>query len=1013
MTLESHGADGERRHATVVISDLSGYTALNERLDPEEVEEIMTRVKMAARKAIEQQGGIINQFIGDEVIGLFGIPIARRDDTKRAVRAALDLHRAVDALSKEFAPRLGRNIQMHSGINTGLVLARESDSREGRYLLTGDTINTAARLLTLAADGEIIAGQDTWREIADGFEAQERPATEVKGKEKPVIPWLIVKERGTEQKTPRTLCGRQAECDRFESLASDCMNRGRGTAVIVRGEAGIGKTRLGSELVRRATALGFVHHRALVLDFRAERGGDAIRTLARGLAATAPPPQTAPEQRIFLADLLDHELPADLRPLAAVMTEEVRSRGTREALGKLARDAAMRAPLLLLVEDIHWADDWVVDHLAELAAATHGAPLLLLMTTRPEGDQVARLAAMHATEFIDLEPLALGDMRRFAVQFEGVTPEVAQHLVERAGGNPLYLEQLLLNAGEQTQDELPGSIQGLVQARLDRLTGHDRVALLAAAVLGQRFSLETLRWLLDDRQFDCRGLLDHCLVRPDGDGFLFWHALIRDGAYAALLKSRRRQLHARAADWYRDRDPTVAAEHLERAGDPLAADAFLHAGKVEANRFRYEQALYLVGRGTALARTESQAYRLSVARAGLLLEMGRGHDALAAWRETLDLAATDADRCRAHLGCAAAMRLVDMATDGFTALEHAEQMAVGPEMALERSRLHHLRGNLFFGLGRVDECLHEHQAALTEARTAGSLEAEADALGGLGDAYYIRGQMRSAYMQFGRCVELARSCGSGRIEVANLHMLGWTAHTLARMRDARNIAQECLDKAQAVSHRRVEVLAHTMAAYIEGWIMGEVGSSQAHLEAALKIAMEMGARRFEGQIRTYRAQLACRAGDRALALALAREALAFCRSHGMAFFGPVALGLVGRLSPSRDEMTGCFAEAVSLLDAGAISHCHFEFHAHAIESALERHDGDAAEQYCLLLERYTAMDPPELMTFQINRGRALAAWGRGHRSAELRAQLEALRTEAATMELNLWLAGLNTALLQW
>ena len=186
---------GERRHATVVFSDLAGYTALSEAFDPEEVEAVMGRVKREAIAVVERHGGHVNQFVGDEVIAVFGVPVARRDDPQRAVRAALELHRAVDAIAAGLTEKLGRVLSMHTGIQSGLVVARRSDSRSGDYSLTGDTVNTAARLRGLAKPGEVVVSPQTWQQVSDYFEAEAGASIEVKGKEHPLVPWRIVAER--------------------------------------------------------------------------------------------------------------------------------------------------------------------------------------------------------------------------------------------------------------------------------------------------------------------------------------------------------------------------------------------------------------------------------------------------------------------------------------------------------------------------------------------------------------------------------------------------------------------------------------------------------------------------------------------------------------------------------------------------------------------------------------------------------------------------------------------------
>ena len=188
---------GERRHATVMFSDLTGYTALNEATDPEEVEAIMGRIKDEATAVIERHGGTVNQFVGDEIMALFGVPLARRDDPRRAVAAALELHAAVGRLITDLGPAPGRpGLSMHTGINTGLVVARRSDARAGTYALTGDAVNTAARLRSLAGPGEVLVSADTWQQVADHFEADAGAPVEVKGKERPLSPYRIRGDAG-------------------------------------------------------------------------------------------------------------------------------------------------------------------------------------------------------------------------------------------------------------------------------------------------------------------------------------------------------------------------------------------------------------------------------------------------------------------------------------------------------------------------------------------------------------------------------------------------------------------------------------------------------------------------------------------------------------------------------------------------------------------------------------------------------------------------------------------------
>ncbi|MGW8269676.1 MAG: AAA family ATPase, partial [Burkholderiales bacterium] len=649
--------EGERRHATVAFSDLSGYTALNERLDPEEVEAIMARIKREAVAIIERHGGTVNQFVGDEIMALYGVPVARRDDPGRALRAAFELHAAVRAISAELAARIGSPLGMHTGASTGLIVVRRSDARAGQFTVTGDTVNTAARLRSLAADDEVVVSAETWREVSALFDAEPGDAVIVKGKKQPVVPYRVRGVRSRAEAGP-PFVGRTEEVQQFETLMRSCRELGRGRVVIVRGDAGIGKTRLLREFQARATASGFACHSALVLDFGAETGRDAVRSLARGLlglGSEADEParrtaasracaegMTAGENEMFVCVLLDIEPPPTQRAIYAALSREARARGVRDTMCDLARQASIRRPLLLLVEDLHWADELTLDRLAAVAALTQTQPLLLVASTRFEDDPTAGpwRSALHAvpTTGINLVPFSADEAERLAKSFAGMADALVRECVQRAAGNPLFLEQLLLNADEAGQANLPGSIQSLVHARLDRLDPADKQAVQAAAVLGQRFSLDALRHLIENANYDCGTLVAHFLVRPEEGGFLFSHALIHDGVYESLLRARRRQLHARAAQRFESNDPVLAAEHWDRAEDPRAPFAYLAATEFEARHFRYEHARSLAERGLQLAAEGAPRCALLMAQGGLLLELGRITESIDAYHAALDAA---------------------------------------------------------------------------------------------------------------------------------------------------------------------------------------------------------------------------------------------------------------------------------------------------------------------------------------------------------------------------------------
>lgn len=1024
---------GERRHATVMFSDLTGYTALNEAADPEEVEAIMGRIKEEATTVIERHGGTVNQFVGDEIMALFGVPLARRDDPRRAVAAALELHEAVERLIAGLGPAPGRAaLSMHTGINTGLVVARRSDARAGDYALTGDTVNTAARLRSLAGPGEVLVGADTWQQVCDHFEAEARAPVEVKGKERPLSPYRIRGDRAAPAAGAGPLVGRDEELRDFAAVAAACAERQRSRVVVVRGDPGVGKSRLVAEFAAHARTLGFSCHSAAVLDFGAETGRDAIRSLARsllGVAGTVEPAvrraaiedaaaarAIAADRQLFLYDLLDVPPPPALRALAAAMSTAAREQGSLHAVCELATTAGSSAPLLLLVEDVHWADAWTLERLAALALLAARQPLLLVMTTRFAGDPTAGAwrAALHGAPLIgiDLAPLNAEEARKLATQASTMPDAVVASCVDRAEGNPLFLLQLLLSAGEAAQSSLPGSIQALVHARMDRLAGDDKIALQSAAVLGQRFAADALRHLLDNPGYDSRLLVENFLVRPDGSELMFCHALIRDGAYESLLHKRRRVLHGRAAEWFASRDLVLAAEHFDRGEDPRAAQAYLAAGNSVAAQFRHAAALALIERGLALAATHEIRFALLMARGRLMLELGRSAEAIEACRAALAASASPGERAQALIATAAGMRLSDRIDDGLAALDEAEPLAAGEAMELELSRLRHLRGNLLFPLGRHVDCLREHELARQHARKAGSMEAEAAALGGLGDGFYLQGRMQSAHRQFLDCVALARQHGFGRLEVANLPMVGWSAMHLAEIGAAVAVGHEAIALAQRASQPRAELMARALVAWADGLIRDRREAGEEQAELALRLVQALGAKRFEGQLHGLNAMIALRRGDRQRALELADAGLAVCRAHGMGHIGPWLHGVRALVETDPQARLQILQEGERVLALGCVSHNHVQLREVAIDALLEIGDWDGVEANCERMRRYTAAEPLPTTEFMIARGRALARFGRGERGADLRYALLELREVATRAEINSALPAIEAALAQ-
>ena len=1020
-------ADGERRQVTVLFADLAGYTRLAGELGAEATLSLLNRYFETVDGIVESYGGKVDKHIGDSVMAVFGAPIAHDDDPLRAIRTAVEIHEAMEKLSAE----AGRRLLAHVGIASGQVVASGAGSEAHReYTVIGNSVNLASRLQDRAESGETLISEALYRAVAEEVDSEPLGEVSVKGMDEAVRIWRVKSLSGAGRAPTRvTFVGRQAELAQFSGLVEACRQNGAGQAVIVRGEAGIGKTRLLEEFTRIATEKGFVVHKGLVLDFGVSKGQDAIRSVVHGLLGIAPGSEEdtrqdraaavtaeellAPEQRVFLNDLLDLPQSFDERATYDAMDNATRNDGKRKVLADLLHRMSARAPVVVIIEDVHWANPLMLTHLAKMAATVANCPALLVMTSRIEGDPLDQ-AWRSTTEgcplmTVDLSPLRREDALRLAGTFIDSKNRFALDCVQRAEGNPLFLEQLLRNVEEQGGEEVPASIQSLVLARMDRLSSHDKEALQAASVLGQRFSLEALRHLIDDRQYLCGELMARHLVRPEGDNYLFAHALVQEGVYSSLLTTRRAELHRRAAAWYGPQDPALRAEHLDRAEDPDAAAAYLEAAEAQSGLLHFETALRLAERGIELAADPAVACDLTCLRGDALRNLGATEESIAAFGKALETAEDDAQRCRAWIGMADGLRFADRQKPALEILDKAQAAADRHGLAAERAQIHYLRGNVYFPLGNIDGCLEEHEKALIFAREAGATEGEALALSGLGDAHYLRGHMQTAFEQFAACVEVCRKNGYGRIEVANRHMMGWTRVHLLELREALEDAMASVKTAAEVSHHRAELLGLMLIGRVE-MELGNFANAQENLEHALDLARTMSASNFEAQTLSVQARLSTILGRPEEARDLAREAVAIVRDVGVTFIGPSVLAVWAEVSEDPQESRKALKEAEAMLDSGCVAHNHFWFAQTAIEHSLAHMAWDEAERYAARLESYIRAQPLAWPSFMAARGRALGAWGRGHRTEELAREMKRLHDLAVGKGLMLAVPALERAM---
>jgi ABC-type oligopeptide transport system substrate-binding subunit/class 3 adenylate cyclase len=644
----------EKRIVTVVFADLVGSTALAERLDPEEVRLIVGEAVARMVRAVESYGGTVKDLAGDGCLALFGAPVTHEDDAERAARTALRIVRDIAdygadvARSWDVSPPAAR-----VGIATGpVVVGMVGAGSRTEYGAFGDTVNVAARLQSAAAPGGVLCDSPTHRLLRDSFDWSASRSLELKGKSEPVTAYeLGAAVRSIEPRTrdlQTTLVGRAAEMSQLEEAAS-ALAAGSGAVVILSGEPGIGKSRLVAELHDRLSA-GSASPRPQWIEGRCLSYGESLpywpfRDLLRnwlGVAADEPQlraqialrrriemlfPDEQPEICPYLASLLELDLEPDARARLAELSPEAQQYRTWEVLGRLLNRLAADAPLVVVLEDLHWADPTSLGLAERLLAVTEDAAVLLLLTHRAERDHISwRLRETadrefpHRTRVIDLAALpgeAERELLSGLVGRDVLPPAVADEIVATAEGNPFFLEEIvrsLADAGALVRDgegwrfdhavevDVPPTVGQVIHARLDRLAPRTHDVVRAAAVLGRRFDLPLLAGVTGDSdaaQAALRELQRLDLVReaqrwPRAE-YQFKHALIQEAAYATLLDSQRCDLHRRAASWLEERpdsDPVdvagVLAHHWLAADDEERAAHYL---ALAGDRARAEHAL--------------------------------------------------------------------------------------------------------------------------------------------------------------------------------------------------------------------------------------------------------------------------------------------------------------------------------------------------------------------------------------------------------------------------------------
>ncbi|MBD0280731.1 MAG: AAA family ATPase [Thermoleophilaceae bacterium] len=814
----------ERRQVTVLFADLSGYTAVAERMDPEAVKALVDRALMRLGQEVERYGGTVDKYIGDNVMAIFGAPVAHEDDAERSVRAGLGMQAAMAEINESLPP--GEHLDLRVGVNTGEVLAGAVGQD---YTVVGDTVNVAARLQSAARPGSVTVGERTMRASSEAVRYSALEPLELKGKSEPVPAWEavgLIAAHAVGRTAPARqspLVGRDDELAALETLYERVVREGSPQLVTIVGEAGVGKSRLLKEFQRRLAehpseptvrtgrclpyGTGIVFW-ALGEVLRAECGivdSDSSEEAWRKLSGYArnlfDGNGEGERKAALIGRLLGVDVPPELAP------DERDPERLRESFFSALRAGteaiANRRPFVIAFEDIHWADDGMLDAIEHLAQWVR-APLMLvclardeLLDRRPSWGGGRR----SATQLL-LDPLSESEARELVAALIPEGDEVVPAVAERSGGNPLFAEEMarrIREEGGQTE-QLPETVQAVLAARLDALAPFERRLVQQAAVVGRTFWEGSLAAIAhaEGRNLSraLRSLQEKDILVPGAGGRLagerelaFKHVLTRDVAYGMLPKAVRSRKHFEVGAFIEERagdraDEVVAllAEHYGRAA-ALGREGGLPPDELSVMRERGVR--FLEEAGDAAARLYSN------------------REAAAHYRHALDVGGG-----------------VQPGEPG----DRATLVRIGEKL-----------GDVSLRLGRVDEAITVWNDCLDWHRGQEDLERVADLHRKIGAALSHKGERKAAIEHYQKGINLLKD-GPPKLELVRLYEeAAWLyLHTGDNM-----LAIYASEKALRLAERLGETSAASRAHGIFGRVFGRIGNTEKareNLERAVELA---------------------------------------------------------------------------------------------------------------------------------------------------------------------------------
>jgi class 3 adenylate cyclase/tetratricopeptide (TPR) repeat protein len=664
----------ERKLVTIVFADVSGFTALSEKLDPEKVRELTNACFECLVPIVQKYGGTVDKFIGDEIMALFGAPVAHEDDAERALRAALEMMDEIAVFNRKYVTELG----LHLGINTGLVVAGQVGAGAHRnYSVMGDAVNLAARLEDASSTGEIFVGPVTYRQTRPLFDFEALPPLSLKGKGALVQVYRLLGAKATPEPTRgigglrAPLIGRDEELEQIGNAMAE-LARGNGSALAIVGEAGLGKSRLVAE-ARSYLPANTVRAEGRALSFTAGMSYWLAREIVLSLLGVSAEAEQAEivgslqstvdvygpsEVYPYLARLLELPMESPMEDRVKFLSAETLQTRILEALGDYVRSRAKHLPLVLIWEDLHWCDPSSWQVLKTLLPLSAEVPLLLLCVARPDDNRLSEIfrEAKYPCHTIELSPLTRkesGSLVQQLLHLENFPDRMREVVLNRAEGNPFFLEELLrslIDTGVLTLREgraiptreidtveIPDTLQGVLAARIDCLQQNNKQALQRASVIGRIFQQRVLAHLYNNQKgvgldASLRELQRREFIQSreqqasetaglEEDEYIFKHAITHDVAYSSILLARRKELHRLAAEaiqtLFPDRLDELSATlgyHFEKA--EVAEQAAFHLGRAA------ERAKATFANAEAIGFYESAIRQISASTEPHLREMG-------------------------------------------------------------------------------------------------------------------------------------------------------------------------------------------------------------------------------------------------------------------------------------------------------------------------------------------------------------------------------------------------------